>query len=427
MKTTMKIAFYTLGCKVNQYETQAMESELLKRGHEIVDFGACADAYVINSCTVTAVSDKKARQAIHRARRSNADALVAVCGCYAQTNPDAVADADLISGTGDRLEFIDRLETLVKGQRQLDDPMRRKSIERLSAGSPKEHTRAYLKVEDGCSNFCTYCVIPFARGPVRSLPISEALDEVRRLKDSGYPELVLTGIELSSYGEDFHDGTTLIGLIEAICAQAPEMRIRLGSLEPRTIDREFCERLKKLPNLCPHFHPSLQSGCDATLKRMARRYTSDEYLASIELLREYFPRCAVTTDLIVGFPSEDESEFVQTLEFIEKCSFARMHIFPYSRRPGTAAAKMTGQIKNTDKEERAKRAGAAAQIMRQEYLNSCVGEIFDVLFETEENGLCSGHAPNYTEVLVNAAGLRKTVRKVLIKEVRDNELLGDLL
>ena len=271
-----------------------------------------------------------------------------------------------------------------------------------------------LKVEDGCVNFCSYCIIPYARGPIRSLPLREAACEAGRLAGEGYRELVLTGIEISSWGQDFRGGTGLIDLVEAVCAAAPECRIRLGSLEPRTITAEFCRRAAALPNLCPHFHLSLQSGCDATLKRMNRKYDTKLYYTGIKLLRDFFHRPGITTDLIVGFPGETEEEFEETLSFIQKCAFSAMHIFPYSRRSGTPAAKMPDQASNTVKENRARRAAEVARDMREAWLASWAGEVLPVLFEEEKNGLWRGHAPNYAEVFAPGRALHNQVREVSI-------------
>ena len=426
----MRIAICTLGCKVNQYETQAIEQELLRRGHTLVDFEDEADAYVINTCSVTAVSDKKSRQMIRRAKGRNPDAVVAACGCYAQTHAEDVKALmpDVLVGTNDRMKFLDLLERSAREKKpivHLDDALHRHTFEVLPAGGMAARTRAMMKVEDGCVNFCTYCLIPFARGPVRSLPMEEAGRQIRQLREEGYREIVITGIEISSYGHDFKDGTTLIDLLELLSREGGEMRLRLGSLEPRTITREFCERASRLPNLCPHFHLSLQSGCDATLKRMNRRYDTARYAESCALLRDYFDDPAITTDLITGFPEETEEEFAQTLAFIEQCGFAEMHIFPYSIRPGTKAAQMA-QIEKSVKEERAARAAAVAQRMNEAYLQRCVGKVFPVLFERSEGGGSGGHAPNYMEVTVPDEGLHNQVRNVRIIAVDGTILRGEL-
>ncbi len=434
----MKIAIYTLGCKVNQYETQAIETELTLRGHALVPFEGPADAYIINTCTVTAVSDHKSRQAIRRCRKYNPAAVVGVCGCYAQTDPQAVAalGVDLVSGTAGRLPFLDDLERLAAARTAAssDGPeplvtvgniMSQRSFEELPAGGLAGRTRAMLKVEDGCVNFCSYCIIPYARGPVRSLPLADAAGQARRLAEEGYRELVLTGIEISSWGQDFRDGTSLIDLIEAICAAAPGCRVRLGSLEPRTITAGFCRRAAALPNLCDHFHLSMQSGCDATLKRMNRKYDSARYYESISLLREFFDRPGITTDLIVGFPGETEEEFEATLAFLRRCAFSAMHIFPYSRREGTPGAKMPGQVLRAVKEERARRARSVAEELRRRYLEEQVGRTLSVLFEEEKDGLWRGHAPNYTEVTVSGQGLHNVERPVRITGVSGERLTGE--
>ena len=427
----MRAAIYTLGCKVNQYETQAMERELTDRGHELVPFDGPADVYIINTCTVTAVSDKKSRQMIRRARKQNEKAVVAVCGCYAQTKPEEVRalDADLIAGTGDRMQFLDLLENAVREQEpviRVDKALGRRIFEVLPAGGLAARTRAMLKVEDGCVNFCSYCIIPYARGPVRSLPLETAVEEVRRLREEGYREIVMTGIEISSWGSDFRDGSGLIDLVEAVCRTAEGMRVRLGSLEPRTVTEDFCRRAAALGNLCPHFHLSMQSGCDGTLRRMNRKYDINRYIQSVELLNVYFGRPAVTTDLIVGFPGETEEEFSATLDFVRRCGFAEMHIFPYSIRPGTPAAEME-QVPKAVKEDRAARAAAAARELNRAYLSGCVGQVYDVLYEQECGGLYQGHAPNYMVVGTAGEGLHNQIRPTRITGVGDGLLLGEIL
>ena len=427
----MRVAIYTLGCKVNQYETQAMEQELVRRGHTLVPFEEAADAYIVNTCSVTAVSDKKSRQMIRRCRKLNEHAVVAACGCYVQTHSDEAAGLglDLIAGTGDRMPFLDLLEQAAREKEPLtllDDALRRRAFEVLPAGGMAERTRAMLKVEDGCVNFCTYCIIPYARGPVRSLPKAEAVAQTRRLREEGYRELVITGIEISGWGHDLKNGETLIDLLEAVSDTAGEMRLRLGSLEPRTITEEFCRRAARLPNLCPHFHLSMQSGCDGTLRRMNRKYDTARFYESISLLRQYFDRPAVTTDLITGFPGETEEEFAQTLAFIEKCGFAAMHIFPYSVRPGTKAAAMPDQCTAAVKERRAARAAETAERMKQAYVHGCVGQTYPVLFEQEKGGLYVGHAPNYCQVGVRGEDLHNAVRNVKIEAVDGDMLIGEL-
>ena len=426
----MRVTFYTLGCKVNQYETQAMEQELRRRGHELVDFEDSADAYIINTCSVTAVSDQKSRQVIHRVQKQHPAAVVAVCGCYPQTHPDAMdgLGVDLVSGTGDRAGFVDLLERTWRERQPvtaLDNAMSRRHFEVLPAGGLGGRTRAMLKVEDGCVNFCTYCIIPYARGPVRSLPLEEAVRQTEQLRREGYRELVLTGIEISSWGHDLKNGQSLIDLLEAVSAAAGDMRLRLGSLEPRTITEDFCRRASKLPNLCPHFHLSLQSGCDETLRRMNRKYDTARFYESVTLLRQYFHRPAVTTDLICGFPDETNREFEQTMAFIEKCAFADMHIFPYSVRPGTKAAELV-QFSAAVKEERTRRAVAVARTMHRAYLEGCVGQTYPVLYEQEKDGLYTGHAPNYCEVCVRAEDLHNRIIDTKIVGIDGDVLIGEL-
>lgn len=427
----MKVAIYTLGCKVNQYETQAMEQELRRRGHEIVDFSADADAYVVNTCSVTAVSDQKSRQAVHRVQKAHPRAVVAVCGCYPQTHADDVRklNADLIAGTGDREGFVDLLERTARDKTRIeaiDRSFERRTFEVLPAGGMESRTRAMLKIEDGCVNFCSYCIIPYARGPVRSEPLEDAAAQAAQLKAEGYREIVLTGIEISSWGRDLKTGQTLIDVVEAVCRAADGVRIRLGSLEPRTVTEEFCRRAAVLPNLCPQFHLSLQSGCDETLRRMNRRYGTARYLESVTLLNRYFDRPAVTTDLIVGFPGETEEEFARTLAFVRQCGFAKMHIFPYSIRPGTPAAELE-QLPPAVKEERSRRAAAVAEKLRSAYLSGCVGAVYPVLFEQPKGGRFSGHAPNYMEVLAEGENLHNAVRDVRITGVSGGALLGEIV
>ena len=430
----MKIAFYTLGCKVNQYETQALEQLVTQRGHSLVPFEEAADAYVINTCTVTAVSDKKSRQVIRRARKAAPDAVIAVCGCYPQTHPDDVEKlgVDLISGTGDRTGFVDLLEREWSDRQPitaLDDAFSRRTFEPLPAGGLEGRTRAMLKMEDGCVNFCSYCIIPYARGRVRSLPLADCVRQARELEAAGYREIVLTGIEISSWGQDLEGKPELMEAIEAICqGLSPDTRVRLGSLEPRTITPDFCRRAAALPNLCPHFHLSMQSGCDTVLARMNRKYDSNRYYESVKFLHEVYDRPAITTDLIVGFPGETEEEFQQTLDFIQKCAFSAMHIFPYSKRPGTPAAKLPGQVLNAVKEERAHRAAQIARTMQDAYLDRWVGETVPVLFEEEREGLWRGHTTRYCEVAVQSAQpLHNQLRQVRITGRDGGALQGVLV
>ena len=427
----MKVAFYTLGCKTNQYETQAMERLLVDLGHSIGTFAESCDAYVINTCSVTAVADKKNRAIIRRCRRDNLNAVIGVCGCYSQHDADAVRalGADVIGGSGQRQQFIDMLLKAAatrQKQESVDAALRRREFEILPAGGLEERTRAMLKVQDGCVNFCTYCIIPYTRGPIRSAPLELAVEQARELAQRGYREIVVTGIEIASWGADLPGKPPVTGLIEAICLAVPELRIRLGSLEPRIVTEDFCKRLCKLPNLCPQFHLSMQSGCDTVLARMKRKYDTARYYESVALLNRYFPGCAVTTDMIVAFPGETEEEFIQSLEFIRKCGFADMHIFPYSRRPGTPADKMPGQHNNAVKEERSRTAIAVADEMSKAYRENLIGKTLEVLFEETDGQYFTGHAPNYVKVYAEGENLHNEIRTVTVTEVYKDGVLAKL-
>ena len=430
----MKFSFYTLGCKVNQYETQAMQQMLLSHGHTLGEFDEPCDGYIVNSCTVTAVSDKKTRNAIRRAQKLNPDAAVGVCGCYAQSAPDEVRalGVDVMVGTADREAFVLQMEQAAQDKKnhahweKVAPSNLPRAFEQLPAGGLAARTRALLKIEDGCNNFCTYCIIPYARGRVRSMPLEAAVEETKKLAREGYREIVVNGIEISSWGWEWHDGSCLRQLLAALCAAVPSVRIRLGSLEPRTIDEEFCKTLSGFENLCPQFHLSLQSGSDTVLQRMHRRYDTARYLESVRLLRQYFPGCAVTTDLIVGFPGETGEEFGQSLDFLRTCGLSMFHIFPYSRRKGTPAAAMPGQIPNAVKERRAAEAAAVAAELETQYHTALLGTTQQVLFEQEEDGLYAGHAMNYVKVYVQAADLHNEIRAVRITELCRDGVFGEL-
>ena len=420
-----------MGCKVNQYETQAMEQLLVAQGHEIGDFGGVCDGYIINTCSVTAVADKKNRAVIRRCRRDNPNAVVAVCGCYPQHAAEKLANLgiDVLGGSAKREEFLQQVLSAAQTRSKakvLDEALKRRSFEVLPAGGLEGRTRAMLKVQDGCVNFCSYCIIPYTRGPVRSAPVALAVEQAKGLEKQGYRELVVTGIEIASWGVDLEGKPSLITLLEAICAAVPHLRVRLGSLEPRIVTEEFCQRLQKLPNLCPQFHLSMQSGCDSVLKRMKRKYDTARYLQSVELLKQYFPACAVTTDMIVAFPGETEEEFAQSLAFIKKCAFADMHIFPYSRRPGTPADKMEGQHSNATKEQRSRQAIGVAEEMSFAYRQAMAGSVVSVLFEEKDGVYYAGHAPNYVKVYVQGDDLHNKVCQVTVTEVYRDGVLGRL-
>lgn len=427
----MKFAFYTLGCKTNQYETQAMEHLLLEKGHEIGSFEEACDGYVINTCSVTAVADKKNRAVIRRCRRDNPQAVIAVCGCYSQHDPEAVRalGIDVIGGSGQRQAFVEMLLDAAGEKRheeQLDNALGRREFECLPAGGLEERTRAMLKVQDGCVNFCTYCIIPYTRGPIRSAHLEVAVAQAKELAVRGYREIVLTGIEIAGWGQDQPGKPELALLVEEICKAVPDLRIRLGSLEPRVVTEDFCRRLSVFPNLCPQFHLSMQSGSDTVLSRMKRKYDTARYYQSVELLRKFFPECAVTTDMIVAFPGETEEEFAESLAFIRKCAFADMHIFPYSRRPGTPADKMPGQHNNATKEARSRAAIALAEEMSRAYREGFVGRALEVLFEEREGEFYTGHAPNYIKVYARGENLHNEIRTVTVLEVYRDGVLAEL-
>ncbi len=380
-----KVALHNLGCKVNAYELEAMQEMLEKAEYEIVPFAPGADVYIINTCTVTNIADRKSRQMLHKARKMNPQAVVIAAGCYvqAQKNMENIDDAiDIVLGNNRKQDLLFVLENYKKGSGQekdlisLDKPV---EYEELQLSSTGEHTRAYLKVQDGCNQFCSYCIIPYVRGRVRSRKKEEVLEEVLRLTKNGYQEFVLTGIHLSSYGVDCEDN--LLELIKAVHEIEGVKRIRLGSLEPRIITEDFAQALGNMPKICPHFHLSLQSGCDATLKRMNRKYSAQEYLEGCRLLRKYFKNPALTTDVIVGFPQESEAEFEQSRQMIESVEFYETHIFKYSRRQGTRAAEMEGQIDEAVKTERSHTLIQMGKEKKQKYMESFLGQQVEILFE----------------------------------------------
>ena len=425
----MKFAFYTLGCKTNQYETQAMERILLEMGHEIGAFDETCDGYVINTCSVTAVADKKNRAIIRRCQKNHPEAVLAVCGCYPQHASEKLREMgiDVIGGSGGREEFLRLLLEAVRSRTHgecVDNALRRREFEVLPAGGLEERTRAMVKVQDGCVNFCSYCIIPYTRGPIRSAPLELAVEQTKDLAARGYKEIVVTGIEIASWGVDLPGKPPVTDLIEALCAAVPEVRVRLGSLEPRIVTEDFCLRLKKYENLCPQFHLSMQSGCDTVLARMKRKYDTARYLESVELLKAHFPGCAVTTDMIVAFPGETEEEFAESLAFIRKCGFADMHIFPYSRRPGTPADKMPGQHNNETKEARSRAAIAVAEQMSREYRQNLIGTCHAVLFEEKDGAFFTGHAPNYVKVYAEGENLHNEIRNVEITEVYQDGVMA---
>ena len=433
-----KAALHNLGCKVNAYETEAMQEMLENAGYEIVPFKEGADIYIINTCTVTNIADRKSRQMLHRARKMNPDAIVVAAGCYVQAQDGKEADPciDIVLGNNHKKDLIEILEkydlkrtagAVEKRQdekmtctvAEIEDINKTREYESLHLTKPGDHTRAYIKVQDGCNQFCTYCIIPYARGRVRSREQEDVVNEVKSLAANGYKEIVLTGIHLSSYGID-HDGERhLLDLIRAVHEVDGIERIRLGSLEPGIITEEFADAISGLPKICPHFHLSLQSGCDATLKRMNRRYTSAEYYEKCRILRKYFDNPALTTDVIVGFPGETEEEFQESLAFVDKVDFYETHIFKYSKREGTKAARMEDQI---DEQVKAQRSAAMIELglkKKEAYERSFIGKTVEVLVEEDEvyegKTVQAGHTKEYIKIaLESEENLKNTIVKVQI-------------
>lgn len=406
-RESKKVAFLTLGCKVNSYESDAMQNLFKTAGYQIVDFSEIADVYVVNTCTVTNIADRKSRQMLHKAKKAHEGSIVVAVGCYVQAvgteleKDDAI---DLVIGNNQKQHIVTILEKYLETEdyvEELIDINSEQEYETLSIDSAGEKTRAYIKIQDGCNQFCSYCIIPYARGRVRSRALPDVINEVVKLVDRGYLEIVLTGIHLSSYGIDLEEGT-LLSLIEEVSKIEGLKRIRLGSLEPRIITKEFVTVLSNNSKFCPHFHLSLQSGCDETLKRMNRKYSTQEYYEKCNLLREFFENPAITTDIIVGFPGETEEEFLETKAFLEKVAFSQMHVFKYSKRKGTKAEQMDGQVDESIKQKRSKVLIALESVMRNRYQESFIGQNTQLLVEesTTINGITYqiGHNERYLKI-----------------------------
>lgn len=427
-----RAAFHTLGCKVNAYETEAMEELLQTAGYDIVPFTEQADVYVVNTCSVTNMAERKSRQMLHRAKKLNPEAVVVATGCYVQVSEEeARADAavDLVLGNNQKRQIVTALDAYFEG-RAFDDVLadvEKEQYEELEVSTVLEHTRAFVKVQDGCNQFCSYCIIPYARGRVRSRRMENVIAEIKRLAEAGIQEVVLTGIHLSSYGREIDGESHLIELIEAIHPIDGISRIRLGSLEPRIITEEFVGRLKKLHKVCPHFHLSLQSGCEETLKRMNRHYTPEEYYEKCKLLRAAFENPAITTDVIVGFPGETDEEFDKTRQFLEKVHFYEMHIFRYSRRKGTRADKMENQIPEETKAQRSSILSSLESQMTKEFRTKWTGACVKVLLEERQeiNGVSYmvGHTPEYIKCAVETDALDNTIIDAII----EGELTADVM
>ncbi len=424
-----KVALHNLGCKVNAYEVEAMQQLLENAGYETVSFEEGADVYVINTCTVTNIADRKSRQMLHKAKKMNPDAIVVATGCYAQADTEKLKEdtaVDLILGNNQKTQIVEALEEYEKEhakQVQVIEINHTKEYEELSISSTAEHVRAYIKVQDGCNQFCTYCIIPFARGRVRSRKIEEVLSEVETLAAKGYKEVVLTGIHLSSYGVDFpkEERESLLSLIQAVSRVEGISRIRLGSLEPRIITEEFLEGIVKTGKVCPHFHLSLQSGCNKTLKNMNRRYSAQEYAEKCELIRKFYPAPALTTDVIVGFPQETEEDFEESYEFVKKIHFYETHIFKYSRRHGTKAASMDGQLTEAAKAQRSDRMLELHEIRAREYEEAMIGKKMELLLEEEieidGRPWYVGHSREYVRAVVSKTDAHRVNDLVTVKAV----------
>ncbi len=405
------VSFYTLGCKVNQYETEAISSMFEQNGFDVVSFDKNSDVYIINTCTVTNLSDRKSRQAIRKAKKLNPDSIVAVMGCYAQTSSEEILKipgVNLVMGTKDRariIEYVSRVEAGECRINAVDNIMTSRQFEELKVNTYKERTRAYLKIQEGCSQYCSYCIIPYARGPIRSRKPEDVIEEVTELSQNGFSEIVLTGIHLASYGKDLKN-TSLLDIIQELDKIEGIKRIRLGSIEPTTITEEFVSAAQKLPKLCPHYHLSLQSGCDNTLKSMNRKYTAEQYRNSVRLLKKHIPQVAITTDIMVGFPGETEEDFKASLDFAKEMEFSKIHVFKYSPRKGTPAAEYKNQVEPEVKEARSEQMLSLSDYLEGKYLEQYIGKKMEVLYEQEmqdKRGYIEGLTGNYIRVMAEGS------------------------
>lgn len=421
------VAFYTLGCKVNQYETNAMEQQFIQNNYKIVDNTEKADIYVINTCTVTNMADRKSRQMLRRVKEINQSAVIVVCGCYAQvakTELEQIPEVDIILGINEKNKIVQIVEEYLASKNniiEVADVSKQKEFLDFGDVTYTEKNRAVIKVQDGCNMFCSYCLIPYARGRIRSRKIENVVSEIKKIAKQGIKEVVITGIHVASYGKDFENGNIrLINLLEEINKIEGIARIRLSSLEPTIVDEEFAQRLSKLEKICDHFHLSLQSGCDATLKRMNRKYTTARYKEATEILRKFYPNANFTTDVIVGFPGETDEEFNQTYKFLKEIEFYKMHIFKYSPRKGTVAEKLPNQVDGNIKEERSKKLIELSNNMQNEKNSQYIGKTVKVLFEEYENGYYKGHTTNYMVVKV-----KEKEQDGFIDNIKDIEIIGN--
>lgn len=440
-----KVAFHTLGCKVNIYETEAMQELMQKAGYSIVDFDDKADIYVVNTCSVTNMADRKSRQMLHKAKKDNPDAVIVAVGCYVQAAAKSIKQdekIDIIIGNNMKNKIADIINDYYEHQdpNTVDisgdfvlDISKIKEYEEFRVLKHKEHTRAFIKIQDGCNQFCSYCIIPYTRGRVRSRSIEEIEKEVRDLVNAGYKEVILTGIHISSYGLDFEEKIQLIELVERVAKVAGVERLRISSLEPRIITEEFVERLAKLDNFCPHFHLSLQSGSDNTLKAMSRRYDASEFKEGVRLIRKYFDMPALTTDIIAGFPGETEDDFTESLEYIRDIGFFELHVFPYSKREGTKAASMKETLSNKDKTRRVNLLLSMQEPIRRKFLEEKIGKEVEVLieseFEHEDKRYVLGHSKEYIKVALPYIEKARNmiIPAKLISFIKDDIILGEEL
>ena len=430
-----RVAFYTLGCKVNQYETEAMEENFEKNGYEVVDYEAIADIYVINTCTVTNMSDRKSRQFIRRAKKNNENSIVAVVGCYSQVSPEEISrieDVDVIIGTTDRGKIVDLCEEAFFNKKKINivrNVSFQKEFESIKIDAIRSKTRAYIKIQDGCNQFCSYCIIPYARGPIRSRELGDIIREAEKLSKAGFKEIVLTGIHVASYGKDMRD-LSLLNVLKEVGKVEGIERIRLSSIEPTLIDDEFMETILKIGKVCNHFHLSLQSGSDTVLKRMNRKYTTKEYGDIVNIIRKYMPDAGITTDIIVGFPGETEAEFQETCDFVKMIGFSRIHVFKYSPRRGTPAAESKNQINGNIKNERSQKLIQLGEDSINNFNSKFILKELSVLFEEEnrgQEGFIEGYTSNYIRVKSKASKRELgAIRNVKIKNLDKDYLVGTL-
>ena len=429
------VAVFTLGCKVNHYETEAMIEKFVEKGYELADNHDYADVYIVNTCTVTNLSDRKSRQLIRKAKRINPKAIIGVVGCYAQVAPEEVAkisEIDVIAGTKDKYRILELCEEFQANKTKIvevTDIMLNNKFDETEITQTEGRTRAYIKIQEGCNNFCSYCIIPYARGPIRSRELKNIIHEVNQLVKEGFKEMVLTGIHVASYGKDLGE-ERLIDVIEAIGEISGVERIRLSSLEPTYVTLDFLQRVSVIKSFCPHFHLSLQSGSDTVLKRMNRKYTTKLYSDVVNSIRKYYPLAAITTDIIVGFPGETDEEYMQTVEFVKNIEFSDVHVFRYSPRTGTPAAERKDQVDGNVKNDRSKALIEVVEILNEKFNKKFIDETVEVLFEQEENSCMIGHTMNYlkvrTEVPKNLKLQEGSIHKILIKKNNKSLLIGIL-